>query len=291
MCNVFSHLWRYDIILLGGFMEKYNNEEQLELEIMGQGRHQFIYGYNNEKRKQFIANMVNNYPVVFDENVPIAISVSEIGLPKVPMGSKNIDKDKISVLSSEFLNFSMVSAILLRAKETSDLDVLNNRLRYLINMLNKYSINQNCSPITDVDDLIRILIQSKEFYKKYYVEYYEKGIESASLDELALPFMSTDRFVSQFKDAINNRSYLGIIIDKQDDIALSSTKAINGLVAGRINKDISMKIVTEPDKWDLYYELNGQIIQRVDDYGTVELDDSQSDYLKKLKEKRYGSEL
>lgn len=272
-------------------MEKYNNEEQLELEIMGQGRHQFIYGYNNEKRKQFIANMVNNYPVVFDENVPIAISVSEIGLPKVPMGSKNIDKDKISVLSSEFLNFSMVSAILLRAKETSDLDVLNNRLRYLINMLNKYSINQNCSPITDVDDLIRILIQSKEFYKKYYVEYYEKGIESASLDELALPFMSTDRFVSQFKDAINNRSYLGIIIDKQDDIALSSTKAINGLVAGRINKDISMKIVTEPDKWDLYYELNGQIIQRVDDYGTVELDDSQSDYLKKLKEKRYGSEL
>lgn len=98
--------------------------------------------------------------------------------------------------------------------------------------------------------------------------------------------MPFDMFIGQFKSAINNGSYFGVIIDNQSDIALSSTKAINGLVAGRINKDISMKIATEPDGWDSYHEVSGQVIQRTDDYGTIELDDSHSKYLKKLKENK-----
>ncbi|MDE5630281.1 MAG: hypothetical protein K2I70_01645, partial [Bacilli bacterium] len=168
----------------------------------------------------------------------------------------------------------------------NNVDVLNERIKDLIDYLNQNSINRDYSPIKDLDDLIRVLIQSKEFYKNYYIEYYGKGMETSSLDELSLPFMPFDMFIGQFKSAINSDSYLGVIIDKQSDMALSSTRAINGLVASRINKDISMKIATEPDGWSSYHESSGQIIQRTDDYGTVELDDSHSHYLKKLKEKK-----
>ncbi len=267
-------------------MEKYKNEENLETEIMGQSRHQFIYGYDGIQRKQFLENMASHYPIVLDEKSPMAVIVPEYGLPKTPVGNKNIDKEKINIISSEFLNFSIASNILLKAKATNDIDVLNERIKDLIDNLNQYSINKNCSPIGDLDDLIRILTQSKNFYLKYYAEYYGKGIETSSLDELALPFMPFDMFVRQFKSAINNGSYFGVIIDNQSDIALSSTKAINGLVAGRINKDISMKIATDPERWNSYHEVGGQVIQRTDDYGTVELDDSQSKHLKKLKENK-----
>lgn len=266
-------------------MEKYNNEEHLKEEIMGQSRHQFIYGYNGDDRRQFLESMAEDYPVVLDEKSPMAIILTEYGLPKIPLDNEKIDKDRINIISSEFLNFSIVSNILLRAKATNDVDILNVRLRRLIDNLNKYNI-KNHSPMSDLDDLIMILMQSKEFYMNYYKEYYGKGKETMSIDDIALPFMPLPLFISQFKSAINNSSYFGVIIDKQDDIALSSTKAINGLVASQINKDISMKIAIEPDKWDSYREVNGQVIQRIDDYGTVELDDSQSQYLKKLKEKR-----
>ena len=32
-------------------MDKYKNQEYLKQEIMGENRHQFIYGYSNDKRK------------------------------------------------------------------------------------------------------------------------------------------------------------------------------------------------------------------------------------------------
>ena len=267
-------------------MEKYKNEEHLKSEIMGQSRHQFIYGYDGEARKQFLENMVMEYPIVLDERSPMGIYVNEYGLPKIALGNENVDKSKINIISSEFLNFSIARNILLKARSTNDLDVLNERIIDLLDNLNNYSINRGHSQVRDLDDLIRILTESKEFYKKYYIEYYGKGMETSSLDELAMPFMPFDMFVGQLKSAINNSSYFGVIIDKQDDIALSSTKAINGLVAGRINKDISMKIATEPDGWDSYHEVSGQVIQRTDDYGTIELDASHDEYLKKLKSDR-----
>ncbi len=152
----------------------------------------------------------------------------------------------------------------------------------MIDNLNNGSINKYYYSIEDCDDLIQTLIQSKEFYQKYYIDYYKKEIESASINEVRLPFLPFDMFISDLTTSINNDSYFGIIIDKQKDIALSSTKVINSLVGSRINKDISMKIAVEPKKWDSYISVNGQLIEYVHDYDIVELDDSQSQYSKKI---------
>ena len=264
-------------------MEKYENEEYLKNKIMDQSRHQFIYGYDGLQRKQFLENMASCYPIVLDENSPMAIYVNEFGLPKISTANGEVDKNKVAIISSEFLYFSIASDILEKSKKTNEIALLNERIKSLIEILNKHSINKDCSPIADFDDLIRVLIESKEFYKKSYKEYIEKGIETTSIKNVTLPFMQFDMFIRKLKNALNNDSYFGIIIDRQSDIALSSTEAINCLVGGRINKDISIKVAVDPSKWDSYIDSDGQFIEESHDYDVVELDNANSEYLRKLK--------
>ena len=88
-----------------------------------------------------------------------------------------------------------------------------------------------------------------------------------------MPFLHLESFVSQYKRGLNNNSYFGIVIDKGADVSLESIRNVNLLVGLRINSYISMKIVVAPDKWDSYFDSDGQYIEAVHDYGVVELDD------------------
>lgn len=264
-------------------MEKYKNEQYLKNEIMGQSRHQFIYGYDKLERKQFLEDMASDYSVVLDKDAPMAIYVTDIGFPKMPICSEEVDKTKLAIISREFLFFSIVSDILLNSKVMIEIDILNERLKGLISLLNRCLINRSYDPISDLEDLIKVLNESKEFYRNYYIQYCEKGIETLSINDVKLPFMQLEMIISRLKLALGNNSYFGLIIDKQCDLAISSIQAINLLVGSRINKDISMKVVTEPDAWQTYRDINGSFIESVHDYGTVELDDSYSQHLKRVR--------
>lgn len=264
-------------------MDKYKNEEYLRYEIMKQSRHQFIYGYNNSNRKLFLQELDKEFTINVDCNLPMAIYLNEFGLPKIDIDNSKLNIDKIDILSREYLSFTVAHAILSKSRENIDVDLLNSKLKKLFVILNKYSKNSKYNDITNLDELITVFEQSKEFYKMCYTDYAMNGKVEKSIDEITLPFLQLELFVSQYKKALNNNSYFGIIVDKHQDIALSSTKAINCLVSSRINKDISMKIVVEPDKWDLYTDFSGQYIEPIHDYGVVELDTSQADYVKRLK--------
>lgn len=264
-------------------MGEYINKENLKSVIMGQSRHQFIYGYDNEKRKSFLQELDREFPIKVDCNLPMAIYLNEFGLPKVSMYDGQLDENRIDILSREYLSFAIASAILLKSKDDVDVDLLNSKIVKLLNIVNKHSINPGYSEISSLDDLIKVLEQSKEFYKTYYVDYMQNGKSDKSIDDIPLPFLQLESFISQYKEVLNNESYFGIIVDKGHDISLSSTKAVNFLVGARINSDISMKVVVEPDKWDSYIDANGQYVQAVHDYGIVELDDSQIEYVKRIK--------
>lgn len=266
-------------------MIKYKNENYLKHEIMEQSRHQFIYGYNGAQRKQFLKHIADQYPIILDNDLPMAVYVGKYGLPKVEPFNDGIDKSKINIISKEFLYLSIVSDIFSRISEANNLDLLNERLKKIIELLNKYSMNKQHPSVIDLTDLIQVLNKSKELYKKYYLEYYGKGQETISIQDIPLPFIQFDFFIKELKSALNNNSYFGIIIDNQEDIAIFSTQAINSLVGSRINKDISMKVATEPDGWDSYSCQNGQLIESVHDYGTVELDESLTHHIKSLKRK------
>lgn len=264
-------------------MVEYKNEEYLKHEIMEQSRHQFIYGYDNEKRKLFFRELDMEFPIKMDCNSPMAIYLNEFGLPKTSTYSEQLDGNKIDILSREYLSFTIAHAILSNSKDNLDVDLLNSRIVKLLNILNKYSINPGHPEISSLDDLIKILEQSKEFYMLYYMDYVKSGKEDKSINDITLPFLELESFISQYKRVLSNESYFGIIIDKYQDISLSSTKAVNSLVGARINKDISIKIVVEPDKWDSYIDVNGQYVEATHDYGIVKLDDSYAEYVRKIK--------
>lgn len=264
-------------------MVEYRNDEYLKQTIIGESRHQFIYGYDNDKRRSFFQELTGEYPLIIDSNLPIAIYLNEFGLPKVSDNDSEFVFDKIDILSREYLSFAIVHSILLKTKENNDLKLLGSRCEKLINTINKFYISPGCTQISNFEELINVLEESKEFYNDYYVNYVKYGFYDKSIDDIRLPFLQLELFVSQYKKALDINTHFSIIFDKTNDISLASTKAVNSLVGSRINKDISMKIVVEPDKWDSYFDINGNLIEAVHDYGVVELDDSQKEYVKRLK--------
>jgi len=268
-------------------MISYKNEEYLKNVIMRQSRHQFLYGYDNEKRKKFFHKLDSEFPIKIDCNSPMAVYLNEFGLPKISISDGQLDVNETDILSREYLSFAIVHAILLKSKNNIGADLLNSRLEKLLKILNKCCITPGHQKICDLDDLIRIIEQSKEFYNIYYIDYVKNGRENKSINEITLPFLQLEMFISHYKSALNNESYFGIIIDKSQDISFSLTKAVNCLVGSRNNCDISMKVVVEPDKWDCYVDTNGQYIEIVHDYGAIELDDSQAEYVKKLKSSNF----
>lgn len=65
-------------------------------------------------------------------------------------------------------------------------------------------------------------------------------------------------------------------------MSLESYKAINNLIGSRINRDVSVNILTEPDTWKTYVDQQGQFIESTHDYENVEYDDSSRKHLMKM---------
>lgn len=264
-------------------MALYDNKEYLKKEIMMQSRHQFIYGYNNESRLKLLSELDKEYPIVFDESMPMSICIDDFGLPKISELSPLADKDKISILCREYLAATIAHAILLKSQNCFDVEVLDLRLKRLLHFINRFSLNAGYDEIKSVEELTKALRESKDFYLAYYLEYLKTGTSNLLISDLKVPFLHLETFVTQYKRALSNDSYFGIILDKQKDFSIESIRATNFYIGARINKDISMKVVVEPDKWESYIDPNGQYIEGVHDYGEVELDDSLEEYIRRLK--------
>lgn len=262
-------------------MVEYKNEEYLKKQIMEQSRHLFIYGYNNEHRTQFLKSLEKKYPIIFDSNKPIALYFDSLGFPKVDADLNNNDSHLIHTMSREYLYFTIASKILLESME-NDKEILNNRLTKLISLINRNK-NIGHAEIETADDLLKEIETSRNFYYENYLNYVNGLIKNIPVNDITVPFLQLEMFISKYKEAMNIDSYFGIIFDKKGQQAINSTQAINNLIGGRINKDISVKAVIEPNDWETYYDANGQYIEATHDYGTVEMDNSFQNHIKTLK--------
>ena len=250
-------------------------------EIIGQSRHQFIYGENGERRKDILTGIVNDNPIVCDVNEPGSILLDNDYL----VGGEsvyNLDSYKKLAISREHLNFAVCGKLL---DEALSLDI-NARSDEFLSRMNQIFVD-NGQSIDDLDSLVRVLYQARDFYKDGYRIYLETG-KFPSIEDLPIRFMDLNSFMHYYKKLLNNRSYFSVIVDQQSPISSLSKRAINDVVGKRINKDISMKVACQPDEWETYYDLSGQFVQAVHDYGIVELDDSLSQYVKKRRFERMG---
>ncbi len=261
-------------------MGNYKNEDYLKREIMERSRHLFIYGYENPCRSQFLQKLEDEYPLTVDSKRPIALYFDSLGI-EGNHHSKDDDSSLIKAIAREYLSFTIASKILERTLELDDIN-LEERLSRLVNLINK-SRNNNHSEIKTIDKLLKETKRSSEFYFEKHNNCHKTIDKNLSIEDISLPVLPLEMFVSKYKRAMNIDSYFAIIYDNKSRISNSSTKTINSLINARINKDISTKIVVEPGYWMSYQDANNKLIERVHDYGTVELDDSYKQYIKTLK--------
>lgn len=250
-------------------------------EIIGQSRHQFIYGENGKRREEILRGIVNDNPIVCDVNEPGSIYLGDDYLS----GGESVDQldsyRKLAIARENF-NFAVCGKLL---DEALSLDI-NARSDEFLSRMNRLFVD-NGQSIDDLDSLVRVLYQTRDFYRDGYKTYLETGV-FPSLEELPIKFMELDSFMHYYKKLLNNKSYFSVIVDQQKPISSLSKRAINDVVGKRINADISMKVACQPGEWETYYDLSGQFVQCVHDYGVVELDDSLNQYVKKRKSERMG---
>lgn len=250
-------------------------------EIIGQSRHQFIYGENGERREGILKGIVNDNPIVCDVNEPGSIYLDNNYL----VGGESVyqlDSYRKLAIAREQFSFAVCGKLL---EEALSLDI-NARSDEFLSRMNRLFVD-NGQSIDDLDSLVRVLYQARDFYRDGYKTYLETGV-FPSLEGLPIRFMELDSFMHYYKKLLNNKSYFSVIVDQQKPISSLSKRAINDVVGKRINADISMKVACQPDEWETYYDLSGQFVQSVHDYGVVELDDSLNQYVKKRKSERMG---
>lgn len=264
-------------------MEIYSNEKQLKSEIM-QSRHLFIYGYDTNCKSDFLKGLESEYPVNADSKEPVVLYLNNFGLPKTGVSLKDKDSYYIHRMSSEYLSLSMATRLLERTLEL-DKNVLGDRLSRLISLISK-NRNTKFGEILTLEDLLREVKSSRDFYYKSYIDYINGKIDGISIDDVSIPFLQLEFFASIFKEQMNIDSYLAFILDKKYPFISSSAACVNDYVGSRINKDISIKVATEPDDWETYRDSNGQFVEYIHDYGDVELDSSKKDSLKLAMKKR-----
>ena len=245
-------------------MGKYKKEEYLKERIMGQSRHLFIYGFSSDDRSKFLQNLEEDYPVTDDLSSPIALYFNSLGLPQIDNDLEDRDNYIIYRMCREYLSF-LVATRILEKSNYFDETILNNKLSLLIHLINK--------GIVSVSELLDEMKKSRDFYYDSYIKYTKGLIKEISINEINVPFLNLEMFVSRYKRCMNMQSYFGIIYDKRDRVSVQSIQTINNFIGARINNDISIKIATNSNEWETYYNTNGQYVEAIHDYGIIELDD------------------
>ena len=258
----------------------YDNADLMHLkeqEIMGQNRHQFIYGQATDERTSFLEGLEYAYPIIDHNYRPMAIYMMDYSLPNVDRDIESVTRMKLILISEKFLNLSIVYNI-------SNRIAFNRSLNFNTYAFNSSSYSNLISntEINNITNFLQFSQKIKNIMDLYSCFY--KGILNDSFNvntPIDLPFIDAVEFVSDIKDLLGNKAYFSLIFDNKEDISEISTIAINNFIDKRINKDISIKVATEPGKWKTVYDLDGNMIEDIHDYGEVELDNNKRVYMKK----------
>lgn len=251
--------------------------EAKQQQIIEQSRHLFIYGKNGEEREQFLRSLEIHYPVKIDDDSPMAIYTTSFVLPIVKKENEQCNQNLLNLSARSYTQFALAESVTRKVAEDISKEVIDSRMDAFLKRINRLFLNRGKTEIESIEDLLQVLREARDFYKRYYVA--EKlGAEKEDIQDLRIAFLELNGFVHYMKEALNNCSHFGFVIDHQTPFSVETTKSINELVSKRSNADISMKIALQPEEWEVYHEFTGMLIEATHDYGIVELDDSLKQY-------------
>lgn len=253
--------------------------ENIKNEIISNSRHQIIYYSNFEERKQLLEGISKENPLTIGNNKPAAIYVDDLA-PNVDSINDQCDTRKLSILSKDYLEYSIAYEITKElSKITHDEKIIDN----ILGTINSLYLNNPQKHIKTLDELIKGFEKTKDYYSEKFIELTQNGDVKFNFCKIPFCFFELERYVRKIKTFLNNDSYMVILLNHQQDIFLESTKAINNLIASRINKDISIKLATKKEDWKTYVAQNGELINPVHDYDIIYLDDEHKSGSKTIK--------
>lgn len=241
-------------------MEKYSNR------FLEESRHMFIFDENNGRR-EFIKQLEIDFPIKTGENSPMAIYMKDLYLPKVEV--EDVDKMKMTILTRDYLEYSIAREIVKKIYEQIDLSSLNDRINNILIWFGR----ENSSSINKLEAL-KILLQRLEESVNFYSEAYSELVKTGDfVSDMStpIPYINVEGFARTIKNLLNNQSHFGIIIDQQDNLSIELQRAINWLVNARINGRLSLKVFTKESDWKTYYDLDGDFIEAVHDYEVIKI--------------------
>lgn len=253
-----------------------NKREYISNRIMEQAWHKFVYAYNGDDRKLLIKYIIDHNPIELNSNNPFAVKLSSMGLKNIQKSVDNLDKDKLSILSDEYLKLGIASDLLGTLNRHDYLSKLDSNK--IVAIMKSMSVEK----ISSLEELQDMLQKSRDEYKSIYEEYVKSGICANPYEKVLIPMILLDEFMHYFKEIIGNNSYCELLIDHEEGISLHSYKAINNLLGNRITGDLTLNIFCEPDDWRTFYDQSSMLIENIHDYTTVEYDESYENSMKKI---------
>ncbi len=263
-------------------------DKRLKESIMEYSAHQFIYGRTGSERTEFFRSLEEEYPIKVGEDAPMAIYVEGIFLPPYVVTAES-RRDRLPMICREHFQFAVGYQLLDKVRKDVPAEVLGDRIEKLLKMVNRALLNRGHEEVQSLEELVEAFRLARDFYSRYYTCELTGG-EAPVIDELKIPFVQLEFLIRYVKDMLENNGHFGIIIDNCEQMDIYTCQAINVFINARINRDISMKIATEPGEWVTYSDGVGNFIQAVHDYSTVDFDDSSKKYVMKMKaemERRY----
>lgn len=260
-------------------MGEYKNVEYLKKIIIYESRHHFIYCENNKQRELFLKELeLDKESVNLLE--PIVVYLDNFGLPKIDLIDRNKNSNKFDIICREYLFLSIIYKILTNLS----IYIVGDKAEKLLNFINKLYKNAGFDDINSIDELIKEFEKSLYFYSEYYQNIALDLVPDKTINDIRIPFIELESFISYFKRIMNISTNFVILVDKKEELSDSSIKVVNLLIGSRINKDIAVKVFVSPGEWNNFITLNDQFVEYVHDYGIVELDNSYKAYIRKLKQ-------
>ena len=244
----------------------YNNINFIERQIMGENKHAFLYGYNIPERDMLLKDVESKYTSRKDNTKPLVIYTDALGLPKMDYVDEK--KQVINRLCRNYLDLTIAEEILKKCilMDTS-LDTLD-----FISYMNSF-VNCGHKRYDSITDVLCGLISDRNRYLEKYRKY-ALGINGIlDIDDVSFFYLDLSSFIRKIKETFNIAAPIVIIYNHKDMISSPSTFAINDLIASG-NKELILKVATEPNNWSFYYTSEGKYIEMVNDYYMVKLDDS-----------------
>lgn len=240
--------------------------------IMNSNKHQFIYGIEQEKRDFFLKDLEERYPIQTNCKNPMAIHMKEYILNEDITKNNEVDLRKLYIVARYHFDFCIIWNIIDTILKQKQLNILEDRMDRLFDFIRRMSLYEDLS-INSLENLKFLLEESRDFYIEAYQKYLKGENFSLNINKIEIPFIMSDWMIPRIKELLNNDSYFGIIIDKQENFSIGTTKAINNYLTNKKNRDIVLKIICKPNLWDTYYDEKDRFAEHIQDYTTVNMND------------------